>query len=119
MLQSVPSLRSAKPRLLCTFTQVTPIMVQVIGPYTLYLAETDQQLMENSDAGTIDAIQINQASGLVVIWVNGCLYAAGSQAVAAPFLPFIYIPNVNSGGLVNAFPSAYGVSPSPGTESAQ
>lgn len=112
MLQSVPALRSAKPRLLCTFTQVTPIMVQVTGPNTLYLAETDQQLMQSSDSGEIDAMQITQASGLIVVWVNGALYAAGSQAPGTVFKPFIYIPNVNSGGLVNGWPSAYGISPS-------
>ena|ERR1700689_4915819 len=112
MLQSVPSLRSAKPRLIATFAQVTPCMIQVAGPNTLYLAETEQQLMELSDSGEIDALAITAASGLVVVWFNGALYAAGNQAPGVVFKAAIYVPNINSGGLVNAWPSAYGVSPS-------
>lgn len=92
MLQSVPSRASAKPRLICHLDCVTPITVQVIGPNTLYIAETDTQLMINDDSGLIDALQINQASGAVTLWMKGDVWAAGSQAVNQNFKPIIYVP---------------------------
>jgi hypothetical protein len=112
MLQSVPARASAAPRLLNTFACPTFIVIQVTGPNTLYLAETQQQLMMSNDDGTIDALQINQASGIVSFWWNGTLYAAGSQAVGTVFKPFIGIPGADTGGLVTADQSAYGIGPS-------
>jgi len=111
MLQSVPARASGAPRLLATFACPTFIVIQVTGPNTLYLAETQQQLMMANDDGTIDALQIGQAAGIVGLWWNGTLYAAGSQAVGLVFKPQIVIPSVSSGGLVTATPSGYGTSP--------
>lgn len=93
MLQSVPERGAAKPRLLCSLRCVSPVIVQVIGPNTLFLAETDNALMQTDDSGVIDALQINQASGLLVLWLAGDVWAAGSVA----FKPLILIPGVNTG----------------------
>jgi hypothetical protein len=99
MLQSVPLRGGAQPRLLGTFKCLTAICVQVIGPNTLFLSERAESLLQTNDAGLIDALQINQASGLVTLWVQGDLWAAGSIA----FTPLIYIPGVNtSSGLPGA-----------------
>jgi hypothetical protein len=100
MLQSVPPRASAKPRLIGPFACVTPITFQVTTPNTLYVAETEQQLMMMNDDGTIDALEINQASGIVILWARGALYLAGSQLPGVTFKPYIYIPDVHSGGLV-------------------
>jgi hypothetical protein len=115
MLQSVPSRASAKPRLLATFSCPTFIIVQVVGPNTLFLAETEQQLMMSNDDGTIDALQLVQAGGVYGFWWNGPLYGAGSQAPGAVFKPFIGIPGYFTGGLVNAQQNAYGIEASPDT----
>jgi len=113
MLQSVPARGSSSPRLLATFSCPTFIVIQVIGPNTLYLAETQNQLMSVSDAaGEIDALQISAAAGIVGLWWTGALYAAGSQAPGVVFKPAIVIPNVDSGGLVTAAQSGYGTEPS-------
>jgi hypothetical protein len=97
VLQSVPQLARAKPRLLVTLKCLSPIIVQVIGPNTLYLAETDNALMQTDESGLIDAVQINRASGLVLLWWLGDVWAAGS----VPFKPLIIIPDVNTGsGLI-------------------
>jgi hypothetical protein len=111
MLQSVPSRASAAPRLLATFSCPTFVIIQVSGPNTLYLAETQQQLMMSNDDGTIDALQITEASGIIGLWWNGTMYAAGSQATGTTFKPFIAIPGADTGGLVTADQSAYGVQP--------
>ena len=68
--------------------------------------------MMSNDDGTIDALQINQASGIVGLWWNGTLYAAGSQAAPGSFKPFIGIPGAETGGLVTAEQGAYGIGPS-------
>jgi hypothetical protein len=86
-------------------------VIQVTGPQTLFLAETEQQLMMYNDDGTVDALQVDQAAGIVGLWWVGPLYAAGSQNPGAVFKPFIGIPNYNTGGLVNANPQAYGLEP--------
>jgi hypothetical protein len=115
MLQSVPSRASAAPRLLATFGCPTFVIVQITGPNTLYLAETQQQLMMFNDDGTIDALQLTQAGangGIYTFWWNGPMYAAGSQAVGTVFKPFIGIPGADTGGLVTSDQSAYGVGPS-------
>lgn len=114
MLQSVPSRGSANPRLLATFPCWTFIVVQVIGPNTLFLAETQQQLAAVSDAvGEIDALQIPAAAGIVGLWWKGDLYGAGSQAVGTVFKPYIGIPGViTSSGAVGAGVGAYGIGPS-------
>jgi hypothetical protein len=114
MLQSVPSRASAKPRLLATFACPTFIIVQVLGPNTLFLAETEQQLMMNNDDGTVDALQLTFAAapgGLYFMWWNGPLYGAGSQAAPATFKPFIGIPGAQTGGLITADQGAYGIGP--------
>jgi hypothetical protein len=113
MLQSVPARASGAPRLLATFSCPTFVVIQVIGPNTLYLAETQQQLMMANDDGTIDALQINQAAGIVSFWWNGTLYGAGSQAVGQSFKPFIGIPGAETGGLIVAGAKAYGIQASP------
>jgi len=114
MLQSVPSRATAKPRLLATFGCPTFIVIQVTGPNTLYLSETEQQLMMFNDDGTIDALQLTLAGalgGLYFMWWNGPLYAAGSQASGQNFKPFIGIPGAQTGGLVTAEQGAYGIGP--------
>lgn len=99
MLQSVPVRGGGQPRLLGTFRCLTAIVVQVIGPATLFISETAQALVQTDDSGLIDALQINQASGLQTLWVEGDVWAAGSIA----FKPIIYIPGVNtSSGLKGA-----------------
>jgi hypothetical protein len=93
MLQTVPQLGNNHPRLLGSFDCLTPILIQVVGPQTLYLAESDNALMQASDSNVINAVQINQATGLVTIWWKGDLWAAGSVA----FTAIIGIPGVNTG----------------------
>src|ERR1700690_2236234 len=112
MLQSVQSRASAKPRLLTTSSCPTFMFIQVTGPNTLYIAETEQQLMMSNDDGTIDALQLTQAGapgGIYMFWWNGPLYGAGSQAAGQSFKPFIGIPGADTGGLVTADMSAYGI----------
>jgi len=116
MLQSVPSRASAKPRLLAVFNGPTFIVIQVTGANTLYLAETEQQLMMSNDDGTIDALQLTLAGapgGMYFLWWNGALYGAGSQAVGQTFKPFIGIPGFSTGGQIDANQGAYGIGPSP------
>jgi hypothetical protein len=116
MLQSVPARGSGAPRLLATFPCPTFIVIQVTGPNTLFLAETQQQLMMNNDDGTIDALQLTLAGapgGLYFLWWNGTLYAAGSQAPGTVFKPFIGIPGFFTGGLITAGADTYGTGPSP------
>jgi hypothetical protein len=93
MLQTVPQLGMSHPRLLGSFKCLTPITIQVIGPATLYLAETDNAIMGASDNNVINALQINQATGVFILWWKGDLWAAGSTAFAA----VIGIPGVNTG----------------------
>lgn len=116
MLQSVPSLGNAKPRLLGTFIDLVYVVVQVLGPNTLYLSETDTGLMSSDDSGaTIDALQIVSASGIVGFWWRGDLFAAGSQAANATFKPYIAF---STGIFSSSSPmgqgygtSAYGIQP--------
>ena len=116
MLQSVPAIASAKPRLLATFPVPTFIIVQIVGPNTLYLAETDQQLMLSNDNGKIDALQLTQAGapgGLYFMWWQGDLWAAGSVA----FQPQIVIPGPTTGSMSpeGGVPRAYGIEPTKGS----
>lgn len=113
MLQAVPSRGSANPRLIATFSCWTFLAIQVTGTNTLYLAETQQQLLAVSDDGSIDALQIAQANGIVGLWWIGDLYAAGSQAVGTTFKPYIGIPGVtSSSGGVSTGVQGYGTGPS-------
>lgn len=105
MLQSVPQIAASKPRKIATFNCPTFIAIQVVGPNTLYIAETENQLMLTDDSGLIDALQINQASGLQKFWWNGDLWAAGSVAFKALFV----IPGAQTGSAQNTLP--YGVVP--------
>lgn len=94
MLQSVPIRGAGKPRLLCHLRCLTPITFQVIGPNTLFISDIDVALMSTDDAAQlIDAIQINQASGQVTLWMKGDVWAAGS----ANFNAVVYIPGNNAG----------------------
>ena len=111
MLQSVPSRGSAKPRIIGPFSCLTPVAFQVTGPNTLYIAETEQQLMMVNDDGTIDALQIAAAAGYVIVWALGPLYLAGSQAPGVTFKPYIYVPALNAGGYVSPSVGAYGITP--------
>src|SRR5271156_183852 len=112
MLQSVPPRASAKPRLIASFTQPTFVVIQITGANTLYLAETDQQLMMANDDGTIDALQLNQANapgGLYFLWWNGDLWAAGSQAAGVTFKPSIVISGGTIGSSGIGGLAAYGI----------
>lgn len=113
MLQSVPSRGSANARLLVTLPCWTFIVIQVIGANTLFLAETQQQLTAVSDDGSIDALQVAAAAGIVGIWWIGDLYASGSQAPGVTFKPYIGIPGVTTSS-ARPQTGAYGIGPSAG-----
>jgi hypothetical protein len=112
MLQSVPQLAMAKPRLLGSFNCPTYIMCQVTSPNTLYLAETENALMQTADNGLIDALQITQATGIFQAWWFGDLWAAGS----VPFTPEIIImQGITTGSALGADQGdAYGMKPTRG-----
>lgn len=93
MIQSIPQIGISPPKLLGTFKCLTPIVIQVTGPDTLYLAETNNALSQENDFGVIDALMINLASGIIKLWWIGDLWAAGSDA----FQCIIGIPGVNTG----------------------
>lgn len=81
MIVSVPQRAAAKPRLIATYKRLTQIIIQVTTAQTLFLAETDTELMITSDGAQLqDGLQINQASGIVSFWWQGDLWAAGSAA---------------------------------------
>lgn len=88
----VPQLGLGAPKLIASFACLTPIIIQVVGGQTLYLSD-DGNAMGADDAGLINALQFNQATGPFLLWWIGDLYAAGS----APFEPLIAIPGVNTG----------------------
>ena len=108
MLQSVPQINQFKPRKIVTLNCWTFIVIQVVGPQTLYIAETENALMQTSDTGLIDALQINQASGIMRLWWKGDLWAAGSAA----FSPLIIIPGATTGSGANL--DAFGMTPTVG-----
>ena len=93
MIQNVPKLGSSKAVLIGSFKCLTPITVQVVNPNTLYLAESDNALSQATDNGVINALQINQATGIFTLWWSGDLWAAGS----AGFQCILGIPGVNTG----------------------
>jgi len=93
MKQSIPVIGESKPKLIASFDCLTPIIVQVFTNNTLYLAETDNALYTTNDFGQIDALQVNQSSGIITIWWIGDLWASGSAA----FNCIIGIPGVNTG----------------------
>ena len=97
MLQSVPARGTSKPRLLASFKCPTFVIIQIVGPSTLFLAETDNALMQTDDSGLIDALAINQASGIQYLWWNGDLWGAGSQV----FKPLIIIPGATTGSMLS------------------
>ena len=108
MLQAVPKLGNGKPRLLGSFQCPTYVIVQVTTPNTLYLAETENALMQNADDGSIDALQINQANGIQPFWWYGDLWAMGSAA----FRPLIIIcEGVTTGSALGVGQGAYGMVP--------
>ena len=115
MLQSVPSLRTAKPRLIATFAIPTFVIVQVTGANILYLAETENQLMMSEDAaGIIDALAIATTNGIQCYWWNGDMYAAGSQAPGQTFKPCIVIAGATTGSQPGGGPPrAYGIEAQP------
>jgi hypothetical protein len=111
VLQAVPKLGNGKPRLLGSFQCPTYVVVQVVGPNTLYLAETENALMQNADDGSIDALQINLASGIQQYWWYGDLWAMGSAA----FRPLIIIcEGVTTGSALGKGQGAYGMTPTVG-----
>jgi hypothetical protein len=93
MLQPVQQINQGKPTLVKTFKCYSYIIVQVIGAATLYLAESDNALITTGDAALINALQINQASGIQPLWWKGDLWAIGS----IPFSAIILIPGVTTG----------------------
>lgn len=111
MLQSVPAIGAANPRLLATFSVWTFLVVQVTGANTLYLAETSAQLLSTSDnPNIIDALQIAAGAGIVYLWWRGDLWAAGSAA----FKAFIGVPGnvASSAAGPGVLQGGYGTSPS-------
>jgi len=84
MVVTVPARASAQPTRVASFPCWQFIMVQVIGPNTIFLAEDADELKQVSDSGAVlnDGLQINQASGIFEAWWQGELYAAGSVAGA-------------------------------------
>jgi hypothetical protein len=112
MLQSVPQLAMSMPRLLGSFQCPTFVIVQVTGPNTLYLAETENALMQKSDSGLIDALQINATTGIISFWWYGDMWAAGS---AIPFFPLIIImEGVTTGSALGSGQGAYGMASTTG-----
>jgi hypothetical protein len=77
---TAPQRAAAQPLRIANFPCWQFLMVQVIGPNTVYLAEDADELKQISDSGNVlnDGIQINQASGLVPLWWLGELWVAGS-----------------------------------------
>lgn len=110
-LTPVPSRGNGLPKLLGQFPCLTPIVIQVVGTNTLYLAETSIQLMSITDDGVVDALAIVQANSPFVFWAIGDVWIAGSQASGVTFKPFIFVPGVvSSSGIVGI--GAYGIGPS-------
>jgi hypothetical protein len=113
MLQAVPKLGNGKPRLLGSFRCPTFVVVQNSTANTLYLAETENALMQNADDGSIDALQISNISGdghgMVLLWWKGDLWAMGSAA----FRPLIiFCEGVFTGSMLGASQQdAYGMQP--------
>lgn len=99
MLTPVPQLGLAKPKLIRHFGCPTFVVIQVIGPNILYLSDTDNSLMATNDNGAIDALQINQASGIVGVWWNGDMWACGSVAFMPMILP---MTGVNTGSILGS-----------------
>jgi hypothetical protein len=113
MLQAVPKLGNGKPRLLGSFRCPTYVIIQNATPNTLYLAETENALMQNADDGSIDALQITNTSGdghgVVQLWWKGDMWAAGS---AIPFRPLIiFCEGVFTGSALGGNEEAYGMHP--------
>jgi hypothetical protein len=93
MIYSVPQRGMNKPRLIATYKQWTYLVFQITGANTLYIAETDTELMIVSDGAQLqDGLQINQAAGIVALWWQGDLWAAGS----APFSFMLQAPGFNT-----------------------
>jgi hypothetical protein len=102
MIQPIPALTGGKPKLVNSFKCWTFIVIQVVGGATLYIAESDNALCTTTDNGIINALQINQASGIVPLWWIGDLWVAGSIA----FNAIIGIPGVNTGSGLQGSPSS-------------
>lgn len=92
VLQTVQPLGGQQPACLGHFKCLTAILFQVLGAGTLYISDNAQSLIGVSDTGVIDAIQLNQATGPITIWVEGDIYVAGSIA----FQAIIYKPNLGN-----------------------
>lgn len=111
MLQSVPQIGAAKPRPIGSFQVWTYITIQIAGPNTLFIAETDNALMQTDDSGVVDALQLTQAGapgGLYQFWWKGDMWAAGSIA----FKAVIVIPGAMTGSM-DPGAGAYGIMPTP------
>jgi hypothetical protein len=92
VLQTVQQIGGQQPACLGHFKCLTPLCFQVLGAGTLYISDNSQSLIGTSDDGIIDAIQLNQASGVVTIWFEGDVYVAGS----VQFKAVIYKPNLGN-----------------------
>ena len=80
MLVSVPD-STGRPRRIANFPCYTYILIQVIGPNTVRIAENDTELIVNQEQGQLtDGIQINAATGIFATWWKGELWAIGSAA---------------------------------------
>ena len=93
MITSVPQIGTGKPKLVDSFACYTYIIIQVFTANTLYVAETDNALLEPNAFGQIDALQINQASGIIRLWWKGDLWIAGDEQ----FNCIVGISGVNTG----------------------
>ena len=92
VLQVVQPRGGQQPACLGHFKCLTPICFQVVGAGTLFISDNSQALIGSSDDGVIDAIQLNQASGVTTIWFEGDVYVAGS----VQFKAVIYKPNLGN-----------------------
>src|SRR5882672_10380872 len=83
-VETVPARAAAQPKRVASFPCWQFIMIQVIGPQTIFIAEDADELKIVSDSGAVlnDGLQINQATGIFEAWWVGELYAAGSVAGA-------------------------------------
>lgn len=93
MLANIPQIGLQKPSLVATFKCWTALLVQVVTPDTLYIAESDNALIQENDLGVINALQVTRGTGILSFWWKGDLWVAGSTQ----FQCIIGIPGVNTG----------------------
>lgn len=81
MKVSVPQIGQANPVRIASYDCYAWLVIQVIGPNTLYLADNPNDLIQVDDPTfPFAGVQVNQATGVFETWWKGELWAAGSVA---------------------------------------